>query len=94
MTASLDTLLGALADRIAERVVSQLPACEHAHDQRTWLNTKEAIEYTRLPAGTFRHLMAAGRIPAHGGKTKVFFRPELDDAVKALRRGGPLRKSR
>lgn len=32
----------------------------------------EAIEYTRIPAGTFRKLVAAGRLPAHGGRRKLY----------------------
>ena len=47
---------------------------------------EEAIAYTRIPAGTFRKLVAAGRIPAHGGRRKLFHRDELDD--KALGHGG------
>ena len=89
----LDSLLDTLADLIAERVADRLPAPAES-DPRQWLNTQEAIEYTRLREGTFRHLMAAGRIPAHGGKSKVFHRPELDEAVKALGRSGALRKTR
>jgi excisionase family DNA binding protein len=37
--------------------------------------------YTRVPAGTFRKWVAAGRIPAHGGRRKLFHRDELDAAL-------------
>jgi excisionase family DNA binding protein len=42
---------------------------------------EEAIAYTRIPAGTFRKWVAAGRIPAHGGRRKLFHRAELDTAL-------------
>jgi excisionase family DNA binding protein len=42
---------------------------------------EEAIAYTRIPAGTFRKLVAAGRLPAHGGRRKLFHRDELDIAL-------------
>jgi excisionase family DNA binding protein len=42
---------------------------------------EEAIAYTRVPAGTFRKWVAAGRIPAHGGRRKLFHRVELDAAL-------------
>ena len=46
---------------------------------------EEAVAYTRTRAGTFRKLVAAGRLPAHGGRRKLFHRDELD---AALRHGG------
>ena len=50
-----------------------------------WLTTAEAIEYSRLPDGTFRKLSASGKIPSHGGHTKVFYRPEVDQALLDFR---------
>jgi excisionase family DNA binding protein len=41
----------------------------------------EAIAYTRIPAGTFHKWVAAGCIPAHGGRRKLFHRDELDAAL-------------
>ena len=41
----------------------------------------EAITYTRIPPGTFRKLVAAGRLPVHGGQRKLFHRDELDAAL-------------
>ncbi len=45
------------------------------------MSMAEAIAYTRIPAGTFRKWVAAGRIPAHGGRRKLFHRDELDAAL-------------
>jgi len=42
---------------------------------------EEAIAYTRIPAGTFRKWVAAGRVPSHGGRRKLFHRDELDAAL-------------
>ena len=36
-----------------------------------WMLMEEAIDYTRVPAGTFRKWVAEGRIPAHGGKRQA-----------------------
>ena len=46
-----------------------------------WLTTAEAIKYTGLPDGTFRKLAACGKIPSHGGRSKIFYRPEVDQAL-------------
>ena len=46
-----------------------------------WLTTNEAVKYTRLRESTFRKLAACGKIPAHGGRSKIFYRPELDQAL-------------
>jgi hypothetical protein len=76
----LDLLLDELAERLAPRLV-RMNETEQAPAGTPWLTTLEAIKYTRLPAGTFRKLSACGRIPAHGGRAKLFFRPELDQAL-------------
>jgi len=34
-----------------------------------------------LARKTFRKLAACGKIPSHGGRTKLFYRPEVDDAL-------------
>jgi len=44
---------------------------------------EEAIAYTRIPAGTFRKLVAAGRIPAHGGRRKLFHRAQASSGTHA-----------
>lgn len=46
-----------------------------------WLTTTQAIAYTGLPEGTFRKLAACGKIPSHGGRSKIFYRPEIDQAL-------------
>ncbi len=45
---------------------------------------EEAVEYTRVPAGTFRKLSADGTFTAHGGKRKIYRRQELDAALLSL----------
>jgi hypothetical protein len=70
----------ALAQAIAQRVAVLVADAETS----PWLNKTEAIEYSRIPVGTFEKLSAAGTIPSHGGKTKVYNRIELDNALKAL----------
>jgi excisionase family DNA binding protein len=62
-----------VADEVAVRIASQAPS--------PWMAMDEAIAYTRIPAGTFRKWVAAGRIPAHGGRRKLFHRDELDQAL-------------
>lgn len=54
--------------------------CE-SHGPGPWLTTAEAIQYTGLPDGTFRKLAACGKIPSNGGRTKIFFRPETNQAL-------------
>ena len=71
----VDELANRLASRFADAVNSESPAAT------PWLNTREAIEYSRMPEGTFRKLAASGKIPSHGGKSKLFYRPELDQAL-------------
>jgi Helix-turn-helix domain len=79
-------LVDELADRLAERLaprLAQLIAPEPA-PSTPWLTTAQAVAYTRLPEGTFRKLAASGKIPSHGGRSKVFYRPELDEALLAF----------
>lgn len=45
---------------------------------------EEAVEYARVPAGTFRKLSADGTFTAHGGKRKTYHRQELDAALLSL----------
>jgi hypothetical protein len=76
---TLDLLVDELAARLAPRLAELVAPDEAA--STPWLTTAEAIEYSRLPEGTFRKLAASGRIPSHGGRSKLFFRPELDQAL-------------
>ncbi|MBV8941868.1 MAG: hypothetical protein JO342_05330 [Solirubrobacterales bacterium] len=72
-----------LAERLLERIAERLPSLLRANQETStpWLTTTEAIAYTKLPEGTFRKLAACGKIPSHGGRTKLFYRPELDQAL-------------
>ncbi len=73
----LDRLVDEVATRVAaelaDRIASQAPS--------PWMAMEEAIAYTRIPAGTFRKWVAAGRVPSHGGRRKLFHRDELDAAL-------------
>ncbi len=82
----IDDALAILADEIAERLADRVaPRIAEIVSQGTpaspWLSTREAIAYSGLPAGTFRKLASCGRIPSHGGRAKLFYRPELDQAL-------------
>jgi hypothetical protein len=70
-----DELAKALAPKVAELVTARSPCTS------PWLTTAEAVTYSRLPEGTFRKLAACGKIPSHGGRAKLFYRPELDQAL-------------
>jgi excisionase family DNA binding protein len=78
-TLNLEPLVNAIADAVTERVAQQLEQREQA--ATPWMTTEEAIEYTRIPAGTFRQWSAEGKLPAHGGRTKLYHRAELDRAL-------------
>jgi excisionase family DNA binding protein len=81
LPASLQLDLAPLAETVAQHVADLLR--EHLDREREspWMLMEEAIDYTRVPAGTFRKWVADGRIPAHGGKRKLFHRAELDAAL-------------
>ncbi|MGH2853003.1 MAG: hypothetical protein ACRDLF_02265 [Solirubrobacteraceae bacterium] len=76
----LDALADGLAPRLADRMADQLglPALSEGSP---WMTFEEAVEYTRVPTGTFRKLSADGTFTAHGGKRKVYHRQELDSAL-------------
>ncbi len=74
-----DELAGRVAERLAPRV-AELVSDRAAHTS-PWLTTSQAVEYSRLPEGTFRKLAACGKIPSHGGRAKLFYRPELDQSL-------------
>ena len=38
-------------------------------------------EYTRIPEGTLRKLTAKGTIPSRGGRSKIYHRDEVDEAL-------------
>ncbi len=47
---------------------------------------EEAVQYTKVPAGTFRKLSAEGTFTPHGGKRKLYHRHELDAALSESHR--------
>jgi hypothetical protein len=76
-----DLVIDQVAQRVAERIRPQLPQ----GNSSPWLSTDEAITYCRLPEGTFRKLVAAGRIRHNGTERRhIFHRDELDDDVRRL----------
>jgi excisionase family DNA binding protein len=83
----LDLDLDRLVDEVATRVAAQLADRIASQAPSPWMAMEEAIAYTRIPAGTFRKWVAAGRIPAHGGRRKLFHRDELDAALGYERTG-------
>jgi excisionase family DNA binding protein len=76
----VDLDLDRLVDELVTRVAAELAPRIASGPVSPWMNMEEAIAYTRVPAGTFRKWVAAGRIPAHGGRRKLFHREELDAA--------------
>jgi hypothetical protein len=72
-----------LAERLAERLAPRLAELISVAPTPAspWLTTPQAVAYSGLPEGTFRKLAACGKIPSHGGHTKLFYRPELDQAL-------------
>jgi hypothetical protein len=80
-----DAFIDALADRLAARLVEQIADQFAAlHVGSPWMTFEEAVEYARVPAGTFRKLSANGTFTAHGGKRKIYHRQELDAALLSL----------
>ena len=77
----LELDLDQLVDEVATRVAAELADRIASEAPSPWMAMEEAIAYTRVPAGTFRKWVAAGRIPAHGGRRKLFHREELDVAL-------------
>ena len=81
--AFLDALAQGLAARLAERMADQLAGLALLEGS-PWMTFEEAVEYTRVPAGTFRKLSAEGTFTAYGGKRKIYHRQELDAALLGL----------
>lgn len=74
-----DELVDQVAEVIAERVAARVEA-KAGGGGTPWMNTGEAIEYTRLPRGTFEKMAARGVFGrGHGqGRRRVYHRSELD----------------
>lgn len=90
-----DSLLKEFAAHIAANV--ELPA---GNALPQWMRLDEAVEYTKIPKGTFEKMAADGFFKAHGGKTKVYDRDQLTEALRgyaaspgAAKRPIPLRKA-
>jgi hypothetical protein len=73
----IDALADHLAPRVADAVVARMPESSAA----PWMNFDGLCEYTQLPRGTLRKLVAEGTIPKHGNKSHVFYRDEVDRAL-------------
>jgi excisionase family DNA binding protein len=93
--------LDRLVDEVATRVAAELADLIASQAPSPWMAMEEAIAYTRIPAGTFRKWVAAGRVPSHGGRRKLFHRDELDAALgysgahrEATRDGAQHRRTR
>jgi hypothetical protein len=78
--------LDALASRLASLLAAQMAAHLGESEGSPWMTFEEAVQYTRVPAGTFRKLSADGTFTAHGGKRKIYHRQELDAALLSLSR--------
>jgi hypothetical protein len=72
-----DDALQVLAIELHDRLA---PLIRAANDS-PWMLFEEAVAYSRIPAGTFRRLSAAGLIPSHGGRTRLYHRDEIDEAI-------------
>lgn len=72
-----DDALQVLAIELHDRIA---PLIRAAADS-PWMLFEEAVAYSRIPAGTFRRLSAAGLIPSHGGRTRLYHRGEVDEAI-------------
>ncbi|HEV3094963.1 MAG TPA: helix-turn-helix domain-containing protein [Solirubrobacteraceae bacterium] len=76
--AFLDTIVERLAPRVAEEIAAQMP------DTRpVWMNFRELVEYTRIPEGTLRKIVAKGAIPKYGKRNSRFHREEVDLALRS-----------
>jgi hypothetical protein len=75
----LQPLVDEIASEVADRIRDDL-----TQEPKAVLNKQEAIEFTRLAKGTFEKRAADGTFRGHGGKTKVYLRKELEEAIKGL----------
>ncbi len=87
-----DTLLDALADRLAAMVADRLTVLPGSPTS-PWMTFEDVAAYTKIPRGTLRKLSADGTFKAHGGKRKLYHRDEVDAALLGVS-GGAARSSR
>lgn len=73
-----DDELDEVAELLFERLV---PLLQTAPPLSPWMRFEEAVAYSRIPAGTFRRLSAMGLLPSYGGRTKLYRRDEIDEAI-------------
>ena len=76
-----DRAIDSLAELISERL--QPPPAGSP-----WMNFNGLVEYTAVPRGTLQNMVADGQIPSHGGRTKIYHRDEVDEALLGYRRAG------
>jgi hypothetical protein len=69
-----DEDLQGLAKQLSE-LLRPLPA------PSPWMNFEALCEYTSIPGGTLRKMSAAGDIPSHGGRIRLYHRDEVDEAL-------------
>jgi excisionase family DNA binding protein len=82
---TLDAVIEDIVERVAAAVVSRLTA-DQDHDEREWLDSRDAAEYLGVHRDTLRKLAAERAIPSHqdGRGCKLFFkRSDLDDWRRA-----------
>ena len=70
---TLDTLAAGLSERMQMQMQDSAGS--------PWMNFAALVEYTSIPEGTLRRLTGQGKIPSHGGKSKVYHRDEVDKAL-------------
>lgn len=84
-----DSFLDQIAERLAPRLAAHMPAGDGTSP---WMTFEELCEYTKIPKGTLRHLVAKGEIPKYGRKTHTFHRDEVDEALLGYSRRQQSRK--
>lgn len=78
-------MVKALAGQVAPLVAAEVSASITAREASPWLTFEELVEYTKMPEGTLRKQCAHGVFKGHGGKRKLYYRPQVDEALLASR---------
>lgn len=80
-----DTFLIALADAVAQRVVSQLGAQTTVASRKRLMTVAEAAEYIGRSKQALYHLANQGKIPVKRDGARLFFdRVELDAWIASM----------